>query len=77
MKRTGICPKCESKNIIADAKAVDRGEGHYQSEMIVATFRNPDAVMMKGKQTTTLSAWVCVDCGYTELYADHPRDLVV
>ena len=75
MKRTGICPKCASSNIIADAKAVDRGEGNAQSEKIIATFRNPDAFILKGKQTTTVSAWVCCDCGFTEFYADNPKDL--
>ena len=75
MKQTGTCPKCSSRNIIAAAKAVDRGEANIQNEKIIATFRNPDAHIMKGKQTTPVSAWVCRDCGYTEFYADRPRDL--
>ena len=72
MKQSGQCPKCKSDDIIADAKAVDRGDGNGQHEMIVATFRNPDAFIFKEKQTSTLSAWVCASCGYTEFYADRP-----
>ena len=77
MKTTETCPKCGSKNIIADAKAVDRGDGNLQKEKMIATFRDPDAMFFKGKQSTTVSAWVCVECGYTEFYADNPRALVL
>ena len=77
MKQSGTCPKCGSKNIIADAKAVDRGDGNFQKEQIIATFRNPEAIIMKGRQTTTVSAWVCVECGHTEFYADSPGSLVI
>ncbi len=73
MKKTGQCPKCESNDIITDAKAVDRGHNNMQDEMTVVTFRKPDALIFKEKQTTTLSAWVCAACGYTEFYADRPH----
>ncbi|XAL99359.1 hypothetical protein OT109_17485 [Phycisphaeraceae bacterium D3-23] len=75
MKRSGQCPKCGSNDIIADAKAVDRGEQYVQHEMILSTYRKPDALIFKEKQTTTVSAWVCAGCGYTEFYADRPRDI--
>jgi predicted nucleic-acid-binding Zn-ribbon protein len=72
MKKSGKCPKCECTNIIADAKAIDRTEGHVQREMTLATFRKPDALIFKEKQTTPVSAWVCSECGYVEFYADQP-----
>lgn len=75
MKRTGKCPKCSSSDIIADAKAIDRGDGNAQLEMSVATFRNPNAIIFRGKQQSKVSAWVCATCGYVEYYADHPQDL--
>ena len=77
MKKTGLCPKCGSSNIIANAKAIDRGDGNSQHEMIVATFRNPSALLLKGKQTSKVSAWVCVECGFTEFYTKRPYDLVL
>jgi predicted nucleic-acid-binding Zn-ribbon protein len=75
MKKTGKCPKCGSREVIADAKAIDRGDGNFQKEMLVATFGKPDALIFKEKQQTTVSAWVCAACGYVELYADAPETL--
>ena len=75
MKRSGQCPKCGSMEIIADAQALDRGDGNAKYELSVATFRKPDAVIFKQRQTSTVSAWVCQECGYVELYADSPASL--
>jgi predicted nucleic-acid-binding Zn-ribbon protein len=72
MKRTGKCPKCGCEDIIADAKAIDRGQSNAQHEMSVATFRKPDALIFREKQQTTVSAWLCAECGYVEFYADDP-----
>lgn len=74
MKRENKCPKCGSSDVITDAKAIDRVDNGALS---VSTFRKPDAVVFKGQLTTTLSAWVCADCGYLELYADSPKDLKI
>jgi predicted nucleic-acid-binding Zn-ribbon protein len=49
MKRTGKCPKCGSSDVVADAKAIDRGHGNSQQEMSVATFRKPEALVFKEK----------------------------
>ncbi|MCX6902787.1 MAG: hypothetical protein NTW03_04795 [Verrucomicrobia bacterium] len=76
MKRTNQCPKCGSSDIIAHAKAVVRafvGE----TELLVATFRKPQAALFKGELCTTLSAWVCADCGYVEFYSDAPKHFKV
>ena len=75
MKRTGKCPKCASTDIVTDAAAIDHGHGNYPMEMSVATYRNPKALIFKGQQQTTVSAWVCATCGYVELYADAPGTL--
>jgi predicted nucleic-acid-binding Zn-ribbon protein len=72
MKQTGKCPKCGSPDIIAEAMAIDRGHGNLEQEISVATFRKPDALIFKGKQETTMAAWVCGRCGYIEFYADSP-----
>ena len=75
MRRTGKCPKCGSADLIVDAKAIDRGDSDRKHEMSVATFREPDAFIFKGEQSTTVSAWVCASCGLVEFYADKPRNL--
>lgn len=75
MKRTKKCPKWGSGEIIADAKAIDRGHMDSQKNFTVATFGKPDALIFKNKHTSTISAWVCASCGYVELYADLPQNL--
>lgn len=75
MKRTKKCPKCGSNDVIADAKAIDRAHYSAETELSVATFRKPEAMLFKGQLTTTLSAWVCADCGYVEFYADSPQSI--
>jgi predicted nucleic-acid-binding Zn-ribbon protein len=76
MKSTGKCPKCGSVEIIADAKAIDRdARGWHSERFTVASFGNPSAFIFKDKRTTTISAWVCGQCGYVELYADSPSSL--
>jgi predicted nucleic-acid-binding Zn-ribbon protein len=75
MKRTGACPKCGSREISADVKAIDRSHGNVERELSIATFREPDALLFKGKQQSTLSVWVCLGCGFVEFYADEPDQL--
>jgi predicted nucleic-acid-binding Zn-ribbon protein len=77
MKKSGRCPKCGSTDLIADAKAVDRGHGNHESDMIVATFGKPEKWIFKDEHTTKLSAWVCLGCGYLEFWADTPANLVI
>jgi predicted nucleic-acid-binding Zn-ribbon protein len=75
MKLTGRCPKCGNTEIAADAKAVDRRQSATEGEMSVATFGNPSAWIFKDQRQTTISAWVCLGCGFVEFYADAPDDL--
>jgi predicted nucleic-acid-binding Zn-ribbon protein len=72
MKRSKECPKCHGKDIIADAKVIDLGHGNLEKELTVATFSKPEAMFFRGKATSTVSAWVCRTCGFTEFYADTP-----
>ncbi len=75
MKQTGICPKCASEDVIADAKVVDRGEYGHAFEMTLARAARPGAPAAKDERPTTVSAWVCAGCGYIEYYADNPAVL--
>lgn len=77
MKRSGICPKCDSQNIASDAKAVDYGHGNAAHDMRVRVFRNPDGFWSKGAQTSTVSAYICLECGFVEYYADDPQALML
>lgn len=73
MKTTGQCPKCGSRDIIADAMAIDRGDDNVVRDLAVATSENPRALLFKGKRETSVSAWVCASCGLVEFYADSPE----
>lgn len=72
MKTTGKCPKCGKTEIVEDARMIDHGHAGIQQDMTIATYKQPKAILFKGKQTTTVSAWLCISCGFIELYADHP-----
>ena len=77
MKKTGICPKCGCKNVIADAMAADHSYAASVQDMEVRTFLNPKSFLYKGMRLTTVSAWVCSDCGYIEYYADDPANITL
>ncbi len=76
MKRTNKCPKCGSSEVIADAKPIQPNPVG-DDRILIATFRKPKAAVFKGQASTTLSAWVCADCGYVELYADAPNHIKI
>jgi predicted nucleic-acid-binding Zn-ribbon protein len=77
LKKSGKCPKCDSTNIVVDAKVHDRGRGIMDEEMSISTYRKPDALVFKETRLSNVSAWACAACGYIELYADEPQILVL
>jgi predicted nucleic-acid-binding Zn-ribbon protein len=70
MKKSGVCPKCSCVEIIKDAKVLDKGHYSVETELQIATDKNPEALWFKGRKRTNVSAWVCTECGYIEFYAD-------
>lgn len=75
MKHSDQCPKCNSTEIVRDAKTIDHFDYGVQHEMQVGVERNPTAWLFKGQQSCTVSAWICGECGYVEFYADDPATL--
>ncbi len=75
MKQTGKCLKCNSTDLIADGVVPVAQHASPNTEMTVATFKRPEAIIFKGERETNVSAWVCCQCGYLELYADKPKNL--
>lgn len=73
MKKTRQCPKCESKKILVGGRVIDKASQSGPAlDLELAVNKNPDAVLFKGEERFTIRAWVCADCGYTELYTDNP-----
>lgn len=74
--RQGPCPKCGSPEVVRDVRVIDRGHGNSDAGNVnVGVYGNPQAWLFKDKVTAELTACVCAECGYTELYAANPRAL--
>ena len=75
--RTGTCSKCGSSEIVRDVRIMDRGHGSADSGNLSAVvYGNPEAWVFKGKVRVELSACVCGNCGFTELYAVDPAGML-
>ena len=78
MLKSGVCPHCQSHNVIPGVRIKDMREQTLcdsSSDLAVAVYDHPEALIFKGAHESTLHAWVCGTCGYTEFYADHPQKL--
>ena len=73
MRKSGVCPKCMSNDIVANARVVDRRHFNIEGALEIVAYENPEALLFKGKQAATVKAWVCKDCGFTELYCVDPE----
>ncbi len=63
-----VCPVCGSTRIIPNADAVE------EQNLAIRIYERPD-VQLRGMRTYPLKAWVCADCGYTQLYVVQPQEL--
>ena len=60
MKKSGICPKCQSRDILVFESKDDESKKHPLDS---------EAIGILGKRVYT-SRYVCCNCGYTERYFD-------
>jgi len=77
--RDGQCPKCGSADVIPNAyvlPGVPDSSARYWENLRVVVVEKPDAWFFKGEVFTSLKAWVCGACGYTELYAKNAPALL-
>ncbi len=69
MKKNNICPKCNATAIIPDVTVWDYdASSNRPLSLTVPLPKPPGAFIYKGSETGHLRAWVCGECGYTELY---------
>ncbi len=69
------CPKCGSRERIPGVSVLSKGaEG--RGGVVVEVERYPRAIFLTGPVTSELRATVCAECGFTELYAADPGDLL-
>lgn len=75
--KDGRCPKCGSADVIPNVSVLEHVGANTSTENVKAVVaRNPDAWVFKGEARTSLKAWVCGSCGFTELYAKNPAALL-
>jgi predicted nucleic-acid-binding Zn-ribbon protein len=75
MKTKSTCPKCGSARIIRQVQVIDRSDSGVQS---LSLRRGTRALggWLKLPRSFPLDAWTCGACGYTELYAREPAELL-
>ena len=69
-----LCPKCRSAKVIPNVRILDHIYGGTVEPALEIQTR-PHALMFKGGVARNLRAWVCGDCGYTELFVAEPHIL--
>jgi rubrerythrin len=67
------CPKCQHSEIVFLPRVTD-----FQESVLAAYVSNEDWPR-RGKPTVrgALHAYICRQCGYTELYADEPEQIPI
>ena len=61
--------------MIPDVRVRDFGHYNSTTALSVEVDENPEALLFKETFEAALSARVCGDCGYAELYVANPREL--
>jgi len=75
--RNNPCPKCGSREIIPAVEVRDYdASSHRELTVAVRLPKLPGAFIHKGSETSNVRAWVCGECGFTELYAPNHRELL-
>jgi predicted nucleic-acid-binding Zn-ribbon protein len=67
------CPKCGARDVIPNVHV--RG-GFHDHKLKVEIAENPEAWIDKGMHESTLTSMVCGKCGFVELYAKNPAELL-
>jgi predicted nucleic-acid-binding Zn-ribbon protein len=76
--KDGRCPKCGSRDILADIEVRDDGRSSSHPLRVVVEEPEPArhaAIWVQGQSTGDLRAWICASCGFTELYTGNLAEL--
>ena len=58
------------------ALLVDRGDHHSKNDLTVTVYQKPGALMFKGTVYSDVTARVCGNCGFIELFATAHKQLL-
>ena len=73
--KNGTCPKCGETAILSGLRVADQGDYEMVRDLQFQVHTKPRALIFKKTHVAKLAAWVCMKCGYTELYVDNPQEL--
>ncbi len=76
--KNGRCPKCGSKEVMADVEVRDDGRSGSHALRVVVIEPEPakhSAIWVQPQAEAEIHAWICGRCGYTELYANNLANL--
>jgi len=76
--KDGKCPKCGSTAIMQDVKVRDvGGSGPYPLRAETEAPEPPNSNFLWTPETATgdIRAWICSQCGFTELYTNNLAEL--
>ena len=65
------CPKCGAAEILEGVRIEPVGGGAQEVRATVA----PTSGMVRKTTGSKLRAWICGECGFTELYVEEPATL--
>jgi predicted nucleic-acid-binding Zn-ribbon protein len=77
--KKGKCPKCGSKEIMAGVEVRDDGRSSSHPLRVVVEEPEPPkhgSVWVQPLSTGDVLAWICGNCGYTELYTNNLGELL-
>jgi len=62
--------------MIPRVRVMDRGHGSGDAgDLSVVHYEDPDALIFKGKQSFSMYARVCGECGHVEFFVENPAKL--
>ena len=62
-----VCAKCGSPKVVPNVPIRDQGDGG--ADLYAMFSENPKALLNKKRTLHKLSAKICCNCGYSEVYA--------
>jgi len=76
--KDGKCPKCGSSEIMADVKVrdvADNGPYPLRVEVEEPEPARHSLIWMPKQAMGDIRAWICSECGFTELYTNNLEEL--
>jgi hypothetical protein len=62
--------------LIDGVRIIDHGNLDKEYDLEATVYKRPGAMLFKGAVSTPLSARVCGNCGYVELFVANPQALL-